>query len=85
MTPLSDILDACSSALKQRSSNGSQVWLAEYAATVNPESVLEMAIIIRSLLEYIDAKEGENIVTEAIRKRLCGHHAGDGSATKPVT
>lgn len=83
MTPLNDILNACSSALKQRSSTGSPAWLADYAAVVDPESILEMAIIIRSLLEYIDTKEGENIVTEAIRKRLCGPDAGTSTFHNP--
>ena len=70
MQPLSTILNACSSALQRTTADESDEWHGDYCAVVDPASVLEMAIIIKSLLQYIEAKEGSNIVTEAVRVRL---------------
>jgi len=70
MQPLSVILTACSDAMRRMNTDHSDAWHADYCSIVEPASVLEMAIIIKSLLEYIEAKEGGNIVTEAIRVRL---------------
>lgn len=82
MPPLSDILNACSTAMQRMSKDPSNDWHADYCAVVEPASVLEMAIIIKSLLQYIEAKEGGNIVTEAVKVRLGSTPAapdGEGS------
>jgi hypothetical protein len=78
MPPLSDILNACSTAMQRMSIDSSCNWQNDYCAVVDPSSVLEMAIIIKSLLQYIEAKEGSNIVTEAVKFRL-------GSNPAPAT
>ncbi|RJF91788.1 hypothetical protein [Noviherbaspirillum saxi] len=69
MQPLSVILDACGNALK-RSSNENTAWHADYCAVVDPASVLEMAIIIKSLIDYIESNDGKNIVTGSVRVRI---------------
>lgn len=72
MQPLSTILNACAAAMRHSMDEGNSDWHADYCAVVDPASVLEMAIVIKSLLEYIEAKDGESIVTEAIKARIGG-------------
>ncbi len=72
MHSLPAILDACAVAMRRMTHEPDKDWHADYCAVVDPVSVLEMAIVIKSLLEYTEAKEGGNIVTEAIKARLSG-------------
>lgn len=72
MQPLPKILDACAAAMRRITKEPGRDWHADYCAVVDPASVLEMAIVIKSLLSYVEAKEGSNIVTEAIKSRIGG-------------
>lgn len=72
MQPLSLILNACSEALQRIDHGSGNEWHANYCAIVDPASVLEMAIVIKSLLSYIEAKEGSSTVTQAVKARISG-------------
>lgn len=82
MQPLPVILDACAVAMRRMTHEPHKDWHADYCAVVDPVSVLEMAIVIKSLLEYTEAKEGSNIVTEAIKARLGGSAGSCATQTK---
>lgn len=72
MQPLSTILDACTIAMRRMTHEPDKDWRLDYCAVVDPTSVLEMAIVIKSLLEYIEAKGESSTVTEAIKARIHG-------------
>lgn len=73
MQPLSAILDACTVAIRRMTVEPECDWHSHYCAVVDPASVLEMAIIIRNLLRYIDAKDDGSIVAELVKTRISGN------------
>lgn len=70
MQPLSVMLNACAQALRHMKDDTSDAWHAAYCAAVDPESVLELAIIVKCLIEYIEENEGSTTLTESVKTRM---------------